>query len=81
MYCGLCGGCGSGTQQVNVNYLSSENPPINGTLPVRAQRFLQTDNDLQQSKYPCNFMGCRDFSYAVVSGICSGFMVSSGDIL
>ena len=49
MYCCLCGGCGPGSQQVNVNYLSSENPPINGALPVRAQRFLQTDNDLTQS--------------------------------
>ena len=42
------------------HHLSSENPPINGALPVRAQRFLQTDNDLQQSSEDG---GCRRNSF------------------
>ena len=44
--------------------MSSENPPINGALPVRAQRFLQTDNDLQQNSEAGGIRRCGSRNFA-----------------
>ena len=74
MYCCLCCGCGNCPEQVGVIICLQKTLPLRGALPVRAQRFLQTDNDwaqrflqtdndLQQMNSPCNFDGYGDFLY------------------
>ena len=81
----LCCGCGDCPEQVGVIICLQKTLPLRGALPVRVQRFPQTDNDLQQMNSPCNFIGYGDFSYMGVSGICSDVAVSrlrkTGDIL
>ena len=67
MHCCLRCGCGNCPEQVGVIICLQKTLPLRGTLPVRAQRFLQTDNDLQQMNSPCNFDGYGDFSYMLVS--------------
>ena len=68
MYRCLRSGCSTGSEQVGVIICLQKTLPLRGALPVRAQRFLQTDNDLQQMNSPCNFDGYGDFSYMEVSG-------------
>ena len=81
MYCCLCCGCGNCPEQVGVIICLQKTLPLRGALPVRAQRFLQTDNDLQQMNSPCNFDGYGDFSCMGCMELDAGWQRNSRDFL
>ena len=54
MHCCLRRGCSNCPEQVVVIICLQKTLTLRGTLHVRAQRFLQTDNDLQQMNSLCN---------------------------
>ena len=81
MYCCLRSGCGYCPEQVGVIICLQKTLPLRGALPVRAQRFLQIDNDLQQMNSPCNFDGYGDFSCMGCMELDAGWQRNSRDFL